>query len=180
MKKVAVIGIVGIPAGYGGFESFAEQLVQRLQDKVEFTVYCQKSAFSPRPEYIQKIRLKYLPFKANGIWSVPYDMLAILDALRYADTLLILGVGGSPLLPFLRLFRCRKKMIVNVDGIEWKRAKWSKLAQWYLHFAEKCAAKFADIIVGDNQIIVNYIQETYHRDCQLIEYGANNTPLVPK
>ena len=180
MKRVAIIGIVGIPAGYGGFESFAEQLVQRLQDKVDFTVYCQKSAFSNRPQMIGNIRLKYMPFRANGVWSVPYDMLSILDALFYADTLLILGVGGCPLLPFLRLFCCRKKIIVNVDGIEWKRAKWSKLAQWYLHFAEKCAARFADIIVGDNQVIVDYIKDTYKRDCNLIEYGANNTPLVTK
>jgi len=177
MKKVAIIGIVGIPASYGGFESFTEQLVQRLWDNFDITVYCQKSAFKKHPKKIGKVALKYLPLKANGIQSVPYDMLAILDSLRYADTLLVLGVGGCPLLPLLRFFGCRKRIIVNVDGIEWRRDKWSGLAKQYLRFAERCAVRFSDFVVGDNQVIVDYIREQYHRDCQLIEYGADNKKM---
>ena len=177
MKKVAIIGIVGIPAKYGGFESFTEQLVQRLWDRFDLTVYCQKSAFSKHPAKIGKVNLKYLPLKANGILSVPYDMLGILDSLRFADTLLILGVGGCTLLPFLRFFGCRKRIICNIDGIEWRRAKWSGLAKWYLRFAEKCAVRYADSVVGDNQVIVDYVQSTYRRKCELIEYGADNRNL---
>ena len=111
MKKVAIIGIVGLPAKYGGFESFTEQLVQRIWDQFDVTVYCQKSAFQEHPAKIGKVNLKYLPLKANGILSVPYDMLGILDAVRYADTLLILGVGGCTLLPLLRLFGCKKNIV---------------------------------------------------------------------
>lgn len=177
MKKVAIIGIVGLPAKYGGFESFTEQLVQRIWDKFDVTVYCQKSAFQEHPAKIGKVNLKYLPLKANGIFSIPYDMLGILDALRYADTLLILGVGGCTLLPVLRLFRCKKNIVCNIDGIEWKRAKWSAPAKWYLRFAEKCAVLYSDSVVGDNQVIVDYVQETYHRHCELIEYGADNCSL---
>lgn len=178
MKKIAIIGIVGLPANYGGFESFTEQLVQRLWDQFALTVYCQKSAFRDHPQKIGKVHLKYLPLKANGMQSIPYDMLGILDALRYADTLLILGVGGCTLLPLLRLLGCHKKIVVNIDGIEWRRAKWSKIARWYLHFAERCAVRFADSVVGDNQVIVDYVKTCYHRDCQLIEYGADNRKLV--
>ena len=177
MKKVAIIGIVGIPAKYGGFESFTEQLVQRLWDRFEITVYCQKSAFPEHPAKIGKVNLKYLPLKANGVLSIPYDMLGILDALRYADTLLILGVGGCTLLPVLRWFGCRKRVVCNIDGIEWRRAKWSGLAKKYLRFAEKCAVKYADSVVGDNQVIVDYVRETYHRPCELIEYGADDSKL---
>lgn len=177
MKKVAIIGIVGLPAQYGGFESFTEQIVQRLWDQYEITVYCQKSAFKDHPSKIGKVHLKYLPLKANGIQSILYDMWSILDALRYADTLLILGVGGCPLLSLLRFLGCHKKIIVNIDGIEWKRDKWSKLARSYLHYAEKSAVYYADEIVGDNQVIVSYIQESYHRSCHLIEYGADHRRL---
>ena len=177
MKKVAIIGILGIPAQYGGFECFTEQLVQRLWNQYDFTVYCQKTAFQEHPARLGKVNLKYLPFYANGIQSVPYDMLGILDALRYADTLLILGVGGCTLLPVLRLFGCKKNIVCNIDGIEWRRNKWSPFAKWYLHFAEKCAVKYSTAVVGDNQVIVDYVKETYHRHCELIEYGADNHSL---
>ena len=176
-KKIAIIGTVGIPASYGGFESLVEQLVQRLWDDFDFTVYCQRSAFAKRPSRIGKVNLKYVPLRANGITSVPHDMLTILHAIFHADTLLILGVGGCPLLPLLRLFGCRKRIVCNIDGIEWRRAKWSKVAKWYLRFAESCAVKYADSVVGDNQVIVDYVQRCYHHPCTLIEYGADSKKL---
>ena len=176
-KKIAIIGIVGLPAKYGGFEVFVEQLVQRLWDRFDFTVYCQSSAFENHIPYTGKVRLRYLPFNANGIQSILYDMIAIIDSLRYADTLLILGVGGCPILFFLHLFKCRKNVIVNLDGIEWKRNKWSRLACWYLHFAEWCAVKYANKIVGDNKVICDYIEDKYSRKSELIEYGADNKEL---
>ena len=177
MKKVAIIGTVGIPANYGGFESLVEQFVQRLWDDFEFTVYCQRSAFAKRPARIGKVNLKYMPLHANGITSVLHDMLSILHALSYADTLLILGVGGCTLLPVLRFFGCRKRILVNIDGIEWRRPKWTKIAKWYLHFAERCAVKYSDSVIGDNQVIVDYVQRYYHRECNLIEYGADSKKL---
>ena len=174
MKKIALIGIVGLPANYGGFESFAEQLVKRLWDEFDITVFCQKSAYKEHPDTFGKVHLHYLPLKANGIWSIFYDMLAILKSLRFADTLLILGVSGCTLLPLLRWLGCRKRIVVNIDGIEWRRNKWSKFARCFLRFSEKCAVKYADEVIGDNQVIVDYVQETYHRPCNLIEYGADN------
>ena len=174
MKKVAFIGSVGFPAKYGGFETLVEQLAIRLQDRFEITVYCSKSSFSTHPLQRGKVHLRYLPFHANGKQSVPYDILSILSAIRFADTLLILGVGGCVILPLLRFFGCRKRILVNVDGIEWRRGKWSKFARRYLHFAERCAVKYADQVIADNQVIVEYVHLTYHCDCKLIEYGADD------
>ena len=82
MKRVALIGIVGLPANYGGFESFAEQLVQRLWDEFDITVFCQHSAYKDHPCTFGKVRLLYLPLKANGVWSIFYDMLAMLKRLQ--------------------------------------------------------------------------------------------------
>ena len=174
MKKIAIIGIVGLPANYGGFESFAEQLVKRLWDKFDITVFCQKSAYQNHPDTFGKVHLCYLPLKANGIWSIPYDMIAILNALCFANTLLVLGVSGCTLLPLLCLIGCRRRIVVNIDGIEWRRSKWSRFARWFLRFSEKCAVKYADEIIGDNQVIVDYVQQTYNKPCHLIEYGADN------
>ena len=180
MKKTAIIGSVGIPANYGGFETLTEQLAIQLQERFEITVYCSKSAFKTHPGKIQNIRLKYLPLKANGIQSILYDMLSIFNAITYADSLLILGVSGCTLLPFLRLFGCRKKIVVNIDGIEWKRAKWSGFARWFLRFSEKCAVKYSDVVIGDNQVITDYVKATYGKHCELIEYGADNKKLEAK
>ena len=177
MKKVAIIGTVGLPAKYGGFENFVEQLVQRLWDDFEITVYCQKSAYKDHPDRINKVSLRYIPLHANGMQSILYDMVAILDALRYADTFLILGVSGCTLLPFLRFFGCRKNIVVNIDGIEWKRAKWSGIAKWILHLSEICAVRYANAVVGDNQVIVDYVEAAYHTPCHLIEYGADDLKL---
>ena len=177
MKKVAIIGCVGIPANYGGFETLAEQLALRLQNRFEITVYCSRKHFQDRPSKIQNIKLKYLPLKANGVQSIPYDMLSMLDALFYADTMLILGVSGCILLPLLRLLGCRKRIIVNIDGIEWRRAKWSGLAKKFLQFSEMCAVKYADTVIGDTLVIADYGHQHYSRPCEMIEYGADNMTL---
>ena len=179
-KKIAIIGTVGLPAKYGGFESFVEQVVQRLWDDFEITVYCQKNAYQTHPKKINKVFLKYIPLKANGVQSIPYDVLSIFDALRYADVLLILGVSGCILIPIIRFFGCKKNIVVNIDGIEWKRNKWSGFAKWFLHFSEKCAVRYADSVVGDNQVIVDYVENAYHKPCKLIEYGADNQKLEIK
>ena len=67
--------------------------------------------------------------------------------------------------------------MVNIDGIEWRRAKWSGAAKAYLRFAEKCAVKYADVVIGDNQVIVDYVRSTYGRPCELIEYGADTAAI---
>ena len=180
MKKIAIIGTVGIPAKYGGFESFVEQITQRLWNVFEITVYCQKSAYQETPSKVQKVNLKYMPFKANGVQSIIYDIVSIIDALRYADSLLILGVSGCIILPVLRFLGCKRNIVVNLDGIEWKRNKWSPLAKSFLRISERCAVLYANSVVGDNQVIVDYVKEAYHHNCYLIEYGADNKPLEAK
>jgi hypothetical protein len=142
-KKVAIIGTVGLPASYGGFETLAEHLVKNLGDNYDLTVYCTKKKYSKenRPAMYGKAKLVYLGLDANGIQSIPYDTLSIIHSLFYADVLLILGVAGAWILPFVRLFT-NKKIIISIDGIEWKRNKWSLPARWYLWWAEKIAVKY--------------------------------------
>ncbi len=169
---VSIIGSAGIPAQYGGFETLAEQLVINLQNDVEFEVFCSKSAYKQHPTHYQKARLIYIPLNANGIQSIPYDIVSIFRSLK-SDVLLVLGVAGAIIFPFIKLFT-RKKIIAHLDGIEWKRDKWNWIAKKYLKFSEGLAVRYADKVIADNEEIQRYVKDTYRKDSVLIEYGADH------
>src|ERR1700761_8883615 len=174
-KKIAIIGTVGIPARYGGFETLAEHMVRHMGEEYDITVYCTKKRYSReerRKEYLGA-RLIYLPLNANGISSIFYDCLSILHALLYADILLVLGVSGGILFPFVRRFTA-KKLIVSIDGIEWKRDKWIRPAKWYLWWAEKAAVKYSHADIADNESIQDYTAFRYQSLSNIIEYGADH------
>ena len=178
-KKVAIIGTVGLPANYGGFETLAEHLVKNLHQQYELSVYCsgKKYAKGNRPSSYLGAKLHYLPLEANGIQSILYDTLSILHAIFYADVLLILGVAGAWMIPFVRLFT-NKKVIVSIDGIEWKRDKWIRLAKAFLFWSEGIAVKYSHIDISDNESIQDYTAMRYGSLSRIIEYGADHTLQV--
>ncbi len=178
-KKIAIIGTVGIPAKYGGFETLAEHLVRHMSDEFELTVYCTKKKYprGQRPKEYLGAKLVYLPFDANGIWSIVYDCVSILHAVFFADVLMVLGVSGGIMLPFVRKFT-NKKLIVSIDGIEWKRDKWIRPAKWYLWWAEKTAVKYSHADISDNESIQDYTAYRYKSLSNIIEYGADHTMKV--
>ncbi len=178
-KKIAIIGTVGIPANYGGFETLAEHLVKNLNDDYDFTVYCSGKKYPQKDRKRSHLgaKLVYLPFNANGIWSILYDTISILHALLFADVLLILGVPGAWTLPFVRIMT-NKKIIISIDGIEWKRAKWSFFAKLYLFWAEKLAVKYSHIDISDNESIQDYTASRYGSLSRMIEYGSDHTLKV--
>lgn len=175
-KKVAIIGTVGLPANYGGFETLADHLVRNLDDKYDLTVYCsgKKYPAASRQKFYRKSRLVYLPLDANGIQSIFYDTLSIIHSLFYADVLLILGVAGAWLLPFIKILT-NKKIIISIDGIEWKREKWNVMAKCYLWWAEKIAVRYSHIDISDNESIQDYTALRYGSLSRIIEYGADHT-----
>lgn len=178
-SKIAIIGTVGIPAKYGGFETLADHLVTQLGSIYDFTVYCsqKKYAKEERMETFKGAKLHYIPLKANGIQSIIYDALSILHAVKKHEILLILGVAGAFILPFVRWFTT-KKIIISIDGIEWKRDKWSPLAKYYLWWAENIAVRFSHIDISDNESIQDYTAMRYQTLSRVIEYGANHVMNV--
>lgn len=177
--RIAIIGTVGLPAKYGGFETLAEHLVEHLSPNYDFTVYCSKNKYT-KEERITTYKgavLKYIPLNANGIQSIPYDTISILLALRNSDVLLILGVAGAWTLPLVRLFT-NKKIIISIDGMEWKRDKWPLLAKLFLWWSEKIAIKFSHIDISDNESIQDYTALRYKTLSRVIEYGADHTLQV--
>jgi len=180
MKKLAIIGTVGLPAQYGGFETLADQLVTHLNENYEITVYCSSKFYAKekRLKTFKGAKLVYLPFNANGIQSIPYDICSIIHAIFKADLLLILGVSGCIMLPFFKFFT-KKKFFVNIDGIEWKRDKWSPLIKRFLRYSEIHAVEAAEGIITDNQVIQQYVSSTYDYESYLIEYGGDHASPVP-
>ena len=174
--KIAVIGTVGLPANYGGFETLVENLVQHLGFRYQFTVYCSSINRADRPKKCGNADLVYIPLQANGAQSIPYDIISIFKAIVSSDVLLVLGVSGCICLPFVKKIS-KKKIIVHIDGLEWKRAKWGAWAKSFLKMSEHIAIKYADIIIADNFAIQEYIKEEYQKKSELIAYGGDH--VVP-
>lgn len=177
MKKVSIIGIVGLPPKFGGFETLADFLVRKLSKQYDITVFCSIKYFGAKEKYYHLAKKIFLPLKANGIQSIPYDILSILMSIFFTDTLLILGISGCIILPIIKPFH-RKRIIVSIDGLEWKRGKWSRVTKWFLKISEHCAVKFADVIITDNIIIQKYIKLKYNKKSELIEYGGNQSTYI--
>ena len=174
MKKISIIGTVGIPAKYGGFETLTEYLTKYLNDKYDITVFCSSKSYDKKLQSYNGVKLEYINLQANGVQSIPYDIISLYKSLRFADTILILGVSGCIALPILRLFNKKVKIVTNIDGLEWKRQKWSLNAKKFLKYSEKLAVKYSDIVVSDNKVIQDYVMSEYDVKSELIAYGADH------
>ena len=142
MKKVAIIGTQGVPAKYGGFETLVENIIgDNCSGDIQYTVFCSSKDLPNGPKEYRGARLKYLCLKANGVQSIPYDIVSMMRAICGYDAILILGVSGCIFLPILKLF-CRKRVIVNIDGLEYRRAKWKNWVRKFLKFSEILSVKY--------------------------------------
>lgn len=173
-NKVAIIGTVGIPACYGGFESLVENLTLHKSEGVDYTVFCSSKAYEKKLDIHNDAELVYLPLKANGFQSIPYDILSLVKCLKVKpDVVLILGVSGCIFLPFFKLFS-KARIVTNIDGLEWKRDKWGWAVKKFLKFSERIAVKFSDVVVTDNKAIGDYVDSEYRKENVTIAYGGDH------
>jgi len=181
VKKIAIVGTVGVPANYGGFETLAENLVRQhgallLTDAL--TVYCSSRSYPLREQSFLSARLVYIPLNANGVQSVFYDIVSLVSAVwRRSDVILLLGVSGAIVLPLVRLFSSAR-IITNIDGIEWRREKWQGLAKHFLRISEKIAVRFSHVVIADNGAIAEYVKHTYQVDSHVIAYGGDHAVAI--
>jgi len=174
--KIGILGTRGIPNNHGGFEQFAEYLSFGLVQKGHsVTVY--NSHNHPYKESSWKgvdIIHCYDPeSKYGNIGPFIYDLNCILDSRkRDFDIILQLGYGTSSIWGWLLP---RKKSIVttNMDGLEWKRSKYSKPVQRFLLYAEKLGVKYSDYLISDSIAIKRYLSSKYPKDSLFIPYGAD-------
>ena len=172
--KVSIIGVVGVPANYGGFETLVENMIgENASSEVAYTIYCSSKGYTERLTSYKGASLKYIPLQANGSQSIVYDIWSLLKATFHSDVILILGVSGCCFLPIYRLFS-KKRLVINIDGLEHRRDKWGKWTRRFLKFSEKMAVKYADVVVTDNKGIQDYVSEEYGKESALIAYGGDH------
>lgn len=195
MKNVFIIGSKGIPAAYGGFESFVDRLTYyRKAEELQYHVSCAIDAEKcpKETEFIyNEARCFYIKWKKLGpARAIFYDVDALKACVKYIQSNQI----ESPIVyilacrigPFMKHFVKRIHSLggtvyVNPDGHEWKRAKWSAPVRKYWKISEHMMVKHADLLICDSQEIEKYIHaeyEKYQPKTTFIAYGAETVPSV--
>jgi glycosyltransferase involved in cell wall biosynthesis len=171
--RIGILGIRGIPANYGGFETFAEELAPRLAKRCHHvTVYGRANFIKTKEKVYRGVHLVVLPTIAHKYLDTPvHAFLATLHALfRRYDVLLYCNSANSfcTFLPRLT----GKRVILNVDGLEWKRSKWSSFGKWVYKFSEWLATLLPNHVVTDARDVQDYYERKFHQSSTYIPYGA--------
>ena len=194
MKDVFIVGSKGIPANYGGFETFVDNLVTRqVNPKIKYHVSCMTFDKSVKQYDYNGAECQeiYVP-NIGGAKAILYDLRSLdwtLDTIKERNLtdgiVYILACRIGPFLhKYIKKFHNHGfKVWVNPDGHEWKRAKWSAPVRKYWKVSEKLMVKNADFLVCDSKSIEKYICEDYRKynpQTTFIAYGADITPSILK
>ncbi len=172
--KIALVGTRGVPANYGGFETCAEELAVGLVARGhDVTAYCRPGNAPGDPQTYKGVRLVYRDFiDTKALSTLTHTRASLRHALRERyDVIMVFNAGNSPLTIGPRLRGAR--LALNVDGLEWKRAKWGPAAKLYYQLAEWIATKTAHRIVTDSRAIQAYYDERFSTPSTFIAYGAH-------
>ncbi len=182
MAKIAVIGIRGLPANYGGLETCAEEICSRwAAEGHEVLVYCRKHRYADRPESLNGVSLRYVTsIPGKSLDTISHTFFCILDLMfrrRDYKRVHLYNTGNAIFTPLLRMMG--RHVVLSGDGIEWRRQKWGWLAKTVHKMGEKFAVMFANHIVVDNEEVGAYYQEQHGVTTDLIPYGANEIVVKP-
>ena len=172
--RVVIIGTRGIPSGYSGYENFAEELAVRLVERGHHVlVYCRRGMFEKRPREYRGVQLVYHPsVKSKNLSTFLHAFLAGVDAIfRRPDVALFVNVATAPFCMMTRLGGIRT--VLNVDGMEWLRPKWSPAARRYFRFSARIAKYAANILITDAQRMREIYEEEFGAYSEVVTYGAN-------
>jgi len=181
VSSVRILGTRGIPAGHGGFEVYAQHLALHLvNSNVEVTVYCQNSKVQNTEEtYWRGVRCIQIPAGESALGSIVFDAKAMFHALGEAGPLYTLGYNTAFLniLPWL----LRRKNLINMDGLEWKRSKWSWVIKAWFYINERIAVRVASHLMADNPEIKAYLvaKGTPADRISVAAYGARRITHAP-
>ena len=190
MQHVFIIGSRGLPAQYGGFETFVDQLVShQVSPDIQYHVACLSN--DQAYQHFDYKGVDCFTIKAPKLGParvIAYDMMAINYALKLIKKqgieqpiFYVLGnTIGAFVAPFARkIHKMGGRFYINPDGLEWKRAKWAKPIQAYLKYSEKIMTRHADLVISDNPGIESYIKEAYPwSKTTYIAYGTDLSPTT--
>lgn len=180
-RNLAILGSRGIPAHYGGFETFAEQLATRLAKQgIDVTVFCERDKGQSGPGQYCGVNLIYVSAPDFGpLTTIIFDIRCLWRARRNYDVVYMLGYGAS-------LFCCiprfwRREVWINMDGVEWARTKWNWLAKLWFRIMEYAALWTASLVVADSRGIDAHLKSRHRRrpNTAIIAYGAEIVSSSP-
>ncbi|MDQ1244437.1 MAG: hypothetical protein QG565_777 [Campylobacterota bacterium] len=173
--NIAILGTRGIPNNYGGFEQFAEYLSVGLVERGHSVTVYNGHLHPYKSGNFNGVSIKHIYDPENIIGTAGqfiYDFMCIMDTRKSKfDVILQLGYTSSSV--FFDLHPRSSMVVTNMDGLEWKRTKYSSKIQKFLEWAEALAVKKSDFLVSDSIGIQNYIKSKYGKDSVYIPYGAN-------
>ena len=172
--RIAILGTRGVPANYGGFETFAEQLGSRLVERGhDVTVYGRSGAVPRGLRRHLGMRLVRLPApRSKYLETVVHTLFSAIHALtRSYDIVYVCNLANLPAVILLRLFG--RRVVLNVDGLEWKRRKWSRIGQAYYRLCAVIAARLPVHVVTDALVIQRYYAEELGRRTDYFPYGTD-------
>jgi glycosyltransferase involved in cell wall biosynthesis len=181
-RRIAFVGTRGVPSRYSGFETFVEQLGARLAAAGdEVTVYARRASKDVSAEIREAERTKshrgmklvylFAP-RSKHLETIVHTFLSMMHLLfrRRHDAVIVCGVGNAPFFWIPRLRGMR--VICNVDGSDWKRGKWGRLAKAYLRLCERIAARSADVLVADARAVRDQYLSDFGRASRYVAYGS--------
>ncbi|MDX1470730.1 MAG: DUF1972 domain-containing protein [Flavobacteriaceae bacterium] len=173
--KIGILGTRGIPNNYGGFEQFAEHFATFMAKK-DHNVFVYNSSNHPYRQTVFKgvniIHCQDPENKIGTIGQFVYDFNCIIDSRkRNFDILLQLGYTSNSI--WHRFLPKNSVIITNMDGLEWKRSKYSYLNKVFLKYAEELAVKSSDFLISDSLGIKSYLSKKYNAKSKYIAYGAD-------
>lgn len=175
-RNLSILGIRGIPAAHGGFETFAERLALYLVAKGwTVTVYCQESGDDPVYEDSwQDVRRVHIPVSKDGAaGTVIFDWLSVRYAVKEPGLALTLGYNTALFCALLRIKGRRN--LINMDGIEWRRAKWRPLERAWLYMNERLGCWLGNHLIADHPAIAQHLATRVNASkITMIPYGADS------
>jgi glycosyltransferase involved in cell wall biosynthesis len=173
--RICMMGTRGVPARYGGFETAIEEIGSRLAARGHrVTVYCRQPVDGATiPDTHLGMQLVTLPaLRSKAIETLSHSALSALHLLvrRDQDVTFLFNAANSVFLPLVHL--AGSPVAVHVDGLEWRRSKWSGVGQRYYRSAEALAVRWADALIADSSGIADYYREELAASTDLIAYGA--------
>jgi len=180
---IAFIGSAGMPNRYGGFESFVEQTAPAIAARGWGTVVtCDAKLYPERPAMLRGVSLRYIGTRANGPMSTVHDMVAFWHTFRHCEAVIVLGVSAGPFFPLMRLLADMKgvRLLVNVDGVEWRRSKFGVFRRGVLRLFDWLAQRCAHHIVYDNPALLPFVLPGCRGKASYIAYPGDHILRLPE
>lgn len=178
--KIAIIGIRGIPASYGGFETFAENLSVRLvQRGHNVIVYCRFNYIKKRQRIYNGVELIVLPTIRHKYFdTIVHTFFSVIHVLFTKTKVIYFCNAVNSIFTIIpRIFGI--KTVINVDGLEWKRKKWNIIAKMVYMLSEYIATIFPHKIVTDSKVMHGYYKVRFGKETEYISYGADTEKRLP-